>query len=53
VWLVDLNVYAVIPRNYVVIGSEICNVSPNNVNRDKFSRKHNIENGREVPDNIF
>lgn len=51
--LVELNVCTVIPRNYVVIGSETCNVSRDDVNRDKFSRKHNVEIGREVPDNIF
>jgi hypothetical protein len=53
VCLVELNVCTVIPRNYVVIGSETCNVSRDDVNRDKFSRKHNVEIGREVPDNIF
>jgi hypothetical protein len=52
-FLFELHAYNFIPQNYVAVDSETCNVNQDGVNRENVSRKHNVEIGREVPDNIF
>ena len=45
--------YTVIPRSYVIGGSETSIISPHDVSRVTFPLKRNIKVWRVIPDNLF